>query len=219
MLLRIDRNSGRRAALAVLALGCAVAAGAGDRADPALVRELAAIERTLPGRYAGSLATAARPDREGTLYHVIERVALPDYGELVFRHLLSLKGFDDPRPFQQKFYRFDLSPERTHNRMRSVVLMRAPRWQPGETLPREGLIEFPEECAIRWQTDERGLVARVRRGDCVYDSAALGGPIVPDMTYIATPDSFALKDQLFRPDGSQVTPGGGLVVAPRVRGD
>ena len=181
--------------------------------------ELEAILALLPGRYAGSRATGAQPDREGMLYHTIEPVALPEHGRTVLLHVLSTRGFDDPQPLQQKFYAFDERAGRTHNSMRSIVLVRAPRWQPGMALDEDSVIRFPPECAIRWHRDERGLVARVKRGDCVYRSEAFGGDIVPDMTYVATPESFAIEDTLYRPDGSAVIPRGGLLVAPRVAGE
>ena len=176
--------------------------------------ELAAILETAPGRYAGVVPN--RSDPPAMLYHTIEPVALPEHGETVLMHVISQTGFDDPTPFQQKFYAFDLSPDRTRNQMTSIVLMRASRWQPGQQLDESKLIRFPPECAIVWSRDERGLVARVQRGDCVYESKALGGPIEPDMTYVVTAESFGIQDLLYRSDGTLLTPGSGLIVSPRV---
>ena len=176
--------------------------------------ELADILATAPGRYAGVLPN--RSDPSAMLYHTIEPVALPEHGDTVLMHVISQNGFDDPTPFQQKFYAFDLSPDRTQNQMTSIVLMRASRWRPGEQLDESKLIRFPSECAIVWSRDDRGLVARVQRGDCVYQSKALGGAIEPDMTYVVTAVSFGIQDLLYRSDGTLLTPDSGLIVSPRV---
>lgn len=200
------------------AICCALwgsASAAEEPGEAGLDSELRALLAVLPGKYTGSLANAANPDREGQLFHTIEPIDLPEYGKRVFLHTLSLKGFDDPQPFQQKFYRFDLDADRERNRMTSVVMMRAPRWQAGTALDEEALIRFPAECAINWHRTGDDFVARVKRGDCVYKSAALGGDIIPDMTYVVTEESFAISDVLYRPDGSTVTPDNGLATAQR----
>lgn len=190
-------------------------AAATELRPEALDIELQGLLTLLPGRYAGPLASAEMPDREGMIYHTIEAIALPEHGEQVLLHVVSLKGFDDPQPFQQKFYALDTDPNRARNQMASIVVMRAARWQQGDGVP-ENIIRFPPECAISWRRDDSGFVARVKRGDCVYESAAFGGAIIPDMTYVVSPESFAIRDLLYRPDGSLLTPGGGFVTASRI---
>ena len=200
----------------VTGIMCALLAGcASERAQDPLSAELEAILQLAPGRYAGPLPNAQDPDEPAMLYHTIEPVDLPGYGQTVLLHVVSRQGFDDPTPFQQKFYAFDLRPDRPRNQMTSIVMMRSARWRPGDDLDESKLIRFPAECAIVWSQDSRGLVARVKRGDCVYESEALGGPIEPDMTYVVTQHSFGIQDLLYRSDGSLLTPDSGLIVTPR----
>jgi hypothetical protein len=205
--------------LATLVFDPATAA-AGTSQDPAraaaLDEELEQLLSLLPGRYRGDLDS---DDGNGgrQIHHTIEVIEMPEHGEKTLIHVLSLSGFDDPQPFQQKFYAFDLSPERSQNRMESIVLMRAPRWQPGQALDEQRLLRFPPECRISWRREGSTFVARVRQGSCAYESAAMGGTIVPDMTYVVSEESFAIRDILYRPDGSLAVPSqsGDFIVAPR----
>jgi hypothetical protein len=186
----------------------------------ALDKELEQLLSLLPGRYRGKL-DGEEGDDGRHIYHTIEVIEMPAHGEKTLIHVLSLEGFDDPQPFQQKFYAFDLRPERSRNRMESIVLMRAPRWQPGQALDDQRLLRFPPECRISWRREGSTFVARVRQGSCAYESAAMGGTIVPDMTYVVSEESFAIRDILYRPDGSLAVPsqGGDFIVAPRACSD
>lgn len=199
------------ACLAVASVGCTMTANSGGPLD----QELADILDTLPGRYAGQVPSGN--GETAMLYHTIEPVSLPELGDTVIHHVISREGFDDPEPFQQKFYTIDRSAKRQRNQMSSVVMMRTGRWEQGDELDAAKLIRFPQpDCAIVWNRDTRGLVARVKRGDCVYESAALGGAIIPDMTYIVTEDDFAIQDLLYKEDGTLLTPGA-MVTTPRRR--
>jgi peptidylprolyl isomerase len=220
----------RRARLAWAALAAsfvvtapvAVAAPAGP-----LDAELAQILTLLPGRYQGDAPDPRDPTgvRRLPLQHKIVRVEAPQFGDTVFYHQISRDGLDSAKPFQRKIYAFDRDPRRRANSMRSWV------FRPGEGPPNleldptalraldpASLMNFPPECAIRWAKGSApgSFVARVRRQDCSYDSAAFRQRISPEMTYELAPGSFGIEDVLYGADGRPLFPPTGVLVAPRL---
>ncbi|MCU0759468.1 MAG: CpcT/CpeT family chromophore lyase [Steroidobacteraceae bacterium] len=204
--------------LACAVAGCAAGRGAADAAPP-LETELREILALLPGRYEG-------PAPGGRLYHKIVPIVAPQFGgDTVFYHQISRDGFDSTVPFQQKVYVFDRARDRAFNRMRSYVFFPKQGYANLEQDPaalnalQPGmLMNFPIECAIRW---ERGAApgqyrARVRREQCSYDSAAFRQRISPELTYELARDAFAIEDILYGEDGRPLFPGAGLLRAPRV---
>jgi hypothetical protein len=230
------RNALRLATLGALAIagsGCATAPGTPVRAAAAppapaapaapsasspLDADLAAILALLPGRYAG-------PATGGRLFHKIVPVVAPNFGAgAVFYHQISRDGFDSAAPFQQKIYVFDRDPARGFNRMRSWVFFPKQGFANLEqdaaalrTLQPAALMNFPIECAIRWDRgDAPGrYVARVRREDCTYDSAGFRQKISPELTYVLDRESFALEDILYGANGQPLFPSAGLMRAAR----
>ena len=67
-------------------------------------RELEGILALLPGQYAGEAPNPRMAEQLTTLYHTLQQVTEPSLGELVFHHVISVKGFDDDKPLQQKLY-------------------------------------------------------------------------------------------------------------------
>jgi peptidylprolyl isomerase len=196
-------------------------------ADPRLERELRELLEWLPGRYAGEVpdpANAASGKRI-TLYHKIVRIEAPQFGETVFYHQISRDGFDADRPAQQKIYAFDRNPERTENRMRSWVFY--PN-QGGANLEKDpaaiaalqaaALMNFPLECAIKWRRGARPLsfVAKVKREECSYRSAAFRQNIRPEMTYELTRTTFGIEDILYGESGAPLFPSAGVLTVARV---
>ena len=143
-------------------------------ADVALERELRELLDVLPGYYSGEVRDPSDPTgtRRMTLFHKIVRIEAPQFGETVFYHQISRDGFDSLRPAQQKIYAFDRNPTRRDNRMRSWVFY--PNQQAGNlersptaiaALQADSLMNFPPECAIRWQRGEQAnFIARVQIG-------------------------------------------------------
>lgn len=196
-------------------------------ADVALERELRELLDVLPGYYSGEVRDPSDPTgaRRMTLYHKIVRIEAPQFGETVFYHQIARDGFDSARPAQQKIYSFDRDPTRRDNRMRSWVFY--PNQQAGNlerapatiaALQADTLMNFPPECAIRWQRGDKPatFVARVRPEDCSFPSAAFRQRIRPDMTYVAARDSFGIEDVLYGESGQRLIPPAGLLTVPRV---
>ena len=219
---RLFRSSLVLAALPALAASVALAAP-----TPPLDAELEQILALLPGRYEGEAPDARDPtgQRRLPLQHKIVRVQAPQFGGTVFYHQISRDGLDSPKPFQQKIYAFDRSPARAANTMRSWV------FRPGQgpanldldptalrALDPAALMNFPPECAIRWSRGKApgSFVARVRRQDCSYESAAFRQRISPDMTYELAPGSFGIEDVLYGADGRPLFPPTGVLVAARL---
>ncbi len=180
--------------------------------------ELAELLALLPGRYEG-------PASGGRLFHKIVPITAPNFGDAaVFYHQISRDGYDSAAPFQQKIYVFNRDPARGFNRMRSWVFFPKQGFANLErdaaalrTLQPSQLMNFPIECAIRWDRgDAPGrFVARVRREDRTYDSAGFKQKISPDMTYVLDRESFALEDILFGENGQPLFPRSGLLRATR----
>ncbi len=195
-------------------------------ADVALERELRDLLDVLPGYYSGEVRDPSDPTgtRRMTLFHKIVRIEAPQFGETVFYHQISRDGFDSIRPAQQKIYAFDRNPSRRDNRMRSWVFY--PNQQAGNlersptaiaALQADSMMNFPPECAIRWQRGEQSnFIARVRPEDCSFSSAAFRQRIRPDMTYVAARDSFGVEDILYGESGQRLIPPAGLLTVSRV---
>jgi hypothetical protein len=223
------------AVVAITAAGCTGGPGRAGRAGvvdasrreataPAgasapLEAELREILALLPGRYEG-------PAPGGRIFHKIVPIVAPQFGgDTVFYHQISRDGFDSGAPFQQKIYVFDRAGGRAFNRMRSYVFFPKQGYANLERDPAAlkalqpaMLMNFPVECAIRW---ERGAApgqyrARVRREQCSYDSVAFKQRISPELTYELARDAFAIEDVLYGESGQPLFPTSGLLRAPRV---
>jgi peptidylprolyl isomerase len=216
------------ASTTLLTLLALLAVPAAPAATPALDAELDRILALLPGRYAGDAPDPRDPAglQRRPLQHKIARIEAPQFGgDTVFYHQISRDGLDSPTPFQQKIYVFDRSPGRSVNRMRSFVfrpgqgfanLERDPAAQ--KSLDPAALMNFPEACAIRWSRGdtEGSFVARVRREDCSYESAAFRQSISPELTYVLSAGSFGIEDLLYGVDGKPLFPPTGLLTAARL---
>ena len=217
--------------VSLCALPAAYAANNNHAAKPAITAldsQLAQILQLFPGRYSGEANDPADASGKArlTLYHKIARINAPQFGgDAVYYHQISRDGFDSPQPLQQKIYAFDRSPVRKANSMRAFVFplsataahlqddpAAALALQPGK------LMVFPAACDIRWAAGSSPGVyrARVRRGDCSYDSVAFKQKISPDLTYELSGASFAMEDVLFGADGNALFPSSGLLTTPRV---
>lgn len=204
--------------------GCVGTPGAVAKLDA----ELAVIAARLPGRYAGPAPADSRDSQvsPGRLFHKIVPITAPQFGaRYVFYHQISRDDFDSTQPMQQKIYAFDLDPKRSINRMRSLVFYPQQGYANLEqhatqlaALDPSVLMQFPEQCAIRWSAGDRPgvFVARVSRRDCQYVSKTFKQTIAPDLTYVLSESEFAIEDLLYAENGQPLFPPSGLLRATRV---
>ena len=188
--------------------------------------ELTKITSLLTGRYAGSMADPLDPTGGKTirLHHKIVSIEAPQFGQRVFYHQISRDAVDSLQPTQQKIYVFDLDPARKQNRMRSFVFYPKSGYANLERDPAalrqlqpQQLMSFPAGCEINW-SEEAGEVffARVRLGDCRYESAAFKQTILPLLTYRVSRDAFAIEDVLHDANRKPLYPSMGLASAARL---
>jgi len=209
-----------------------VAVAADTPATSALDTELQQLLALLPGRYSADLPDPADPAklRRVALHHKIVRVELPNLGRHVFVHQISRDTLDSTRPWQQKIYVFDDTPQRRLNSMRSYLVppelghanfeadpLRLSKIATATSPAEAGFKGFPTGCEIRWSTEADGVfVGRVRPKDCAYDSVAFRQRIRPQLTYRVASDSFGIEDILLGAQGKPLFPGSGLLVTPRI---
>lgn len=189
-------------------------------AEPAAVaEELERLLEVLPGRFSGPM-----PDG-GVLYHKIVGINAPQFGATALYHQISRDGFDSSKPLQQKIYAFDRDSMRVANKMRAWVidsragLANIERSQIViNALDPTQLQSFPDACAIRWTEDQAAgsFTARVERTRCSYGSAAFGGQISPEMTYLVSPAKFIVDEALYRDTGEPLFPPTGAMQAARL---
>jgi len=188
--------------------------------------ELSRIMALLPGRYAGSIVDPFAPSsgKMIRLHHKIVPIEAPQFGQKVFYHQISRDAVDSLQPTQQKIYVFDLDPARKRNRMRSFVFYPKSGYANLERDPvalrqlqPQQLMSFPPGCEINW-SEETGEVffARVRLGDCRYDSVAFKQAILPLLTYRVSREAFAIEDVLHDANRKPLYPSVGLASAARL---
>lgn len=208
-------------ALTALALtGCVSTAPA---APSALDQELADLLQVLPGKYAGqapdmSSATAGLTD----IYHKLTRIEAPQFGEEVLYYQLSNEG-PDGAAMQMKIFVFDLSAERTSNRMSAYVF--APGQAEGNleqdperlaAITPDQLMDFPAECAFKWAATEEGFLGEVKAEDCAFQGQTFKTTIRPNMTYGIYGDRFEWDETLLRDSGEVIVSTNGALPAFRV---
>ena len=188
--------------------------------------QLTRIASLLTGRYAGPIADPLDPTGGKTirLHHKIVPIEAPQFGQKVFYHQISRDAVDSLQPTQQKIYVFDLDPARKQNRMRSFVFYPKSGYANLERDPvalrqlqPQQLMSFPSGCEINW-SEETGEVffARVRLGDCRYESTAFKQTILPLLTYRVSRDAFAIEDVLHDANRKPLYRSVGLASAARL---
>ena len=192
--------------LGILCASLPMAAWSASSPPSPLDAQLTRITTLLTGRYAGSIVDPLDPagGKMIRLHHKIVPIEAPQFGQKVFYHQISRDAVDSLQPTQQKIYVFDLDPARKLNRMRSFVFYPKSGYANLERDPvalrqlqPQQLMSFPPGCEINWseETDEV-FFARVRLGDCRYESVAFKQAILPLLTYRVSRNAFAIEDVL-----------------------
>lgn len=186
------------ASMALPLTACTMPQQRGGMAQP----PLAQIQQLLPGDYVGK---TSRRD----VYHSIAALDVPAFGGRVFYHHISVTSLRGPAA-QRKIYVFDESGAK----MRSTVVLGSgavftdaqTMAQTLNALTEDQLLRFPDGCQFQWTARPGGFTATVSREECSYDSPAFGGMVSPEMTYQLSACVFAVREGIYRADGSPVFP-------------